>query len=124
VGLRRRTQDVSDVVGDLPPPFNTLPPFFTNGKKHSKQTDNQIHFSRAGKNNLLLEAWETFAKEIGEGTPKPVIKTIKEMATRIPQAANKVAAEMIDKYGDNEIYHVIVDKITDRAEITLRQINH
>jgi hypothetical protein len=44
------------------------------------------------------------------------------MAEKIPEAAAKIADEMIKKYGDNDIYRQIVDQITNRVEITLRQI--
>jgi hypothetical protein len=44
------------------------------------------------------------------------------MAEEIPEVARKIADQMLQKYGRNDIYHKIVEQITDRAEITLRQI--
>jgi hypothetical protein len=72
--------------------------------------------------DLSLEAWKKFAKDIEEGSPKPVINTVKKMAEEIPEVARKIADQMLQKYGRNDIYHKIVEQITDRAEITLRQI--
>ncbi|MCD6476350.1 MAG: type II toxin-antitoxin system HipA family toxin [Anaerolineaceae bacterium] len=74
--------------------------------------------------DLSLEAWTQFAKDIGDGSPKPVINTIQKMAGKIPEAARKVAGEMVEKYGDNDIYEKILDQITNRAEISLRQIKN
>lgn len=74
--------------------------------------------------DLSLEAWTKFAEDIGDGSPKPVIKTIQKMAEKIPETAQKVANEMIEKYGDNDIYQQIVEQITNRSEITLRQIKN
>lgn len=74
--------------------------------------------------DLSREAWEQFAEDIAEGSPKPVFSILRKMAEKIPEAAAKIADEMIKKYGDNEIYRQIVDQITNRAEITLRQIKN
>ncbi len=74
--------------------------------------------------DLSLEAWTQFAKDIGEGSSKPVINTIQKMAEKIMKSAPKVAYEMIEKYGDNDIYQRIVEQIINRAEVTLRQIKH
>jgi serine/threonine-protein kinase HipA len=72
--------------------------------------------------DLSLETWKKFSKDIEEGSPKPVINIIQNMAEKIPEFARKIADEMIQKYGRNDIYQKIVDQITNRAEITLRQI--
>jgi hypothetical protein len=45
--------------------------------------------------DLSLEVWKTFAKDIEEGSPKPVINTIRKMAEKIPESAGKVADKMI-----------------------------
>ncbi len=74
--------------------------------------------------DLSLVAWTQFAKDIEVGSPKPVISTIQKMADKILIMAPKVAKEMIEKYGDNDIYPRIVEQITNRAEITLRQIKN
>jgi serine/threonine-protein kinase HipA len=72
--------------------------------------------------DLSRASWEEFARDIETASPKPILNTVRKMAEIIPETAQKVAAEMIEKYGDNEIYQAIVDQITGRAEITLRQI--
>lgn len=74
--------------------------------------------------DLSLGAWTKFAEEIGEGSQRPVITTIQKMAERIPGVARKIAGEMTQKYGDNDIYEKIIDQITTRAEISLRQIRN
>jgi serine/threonine-protein kinase HipA len=74
--------------------------------------------------DLTVEAWMQFAKEIGEGSPKPVINTIRKMAGKIPAAARRVVGEMVERYGDNDVYEEIIAQITNRAEITLRQIKN
>jgi serine/threonine-protein kinase HipA len=72
--------------------------------------------------DLSLEAWKKFANDIEEGSSKPVINIIQHMAEKIPEFARRVADEMIQKYGSNDIYQQIVDQITNRAQFTLRQI--
>lgn len=74
--------------------------------------------------DLSLESWKEFAKDIGEGSPRPVLKAVQSMAEKIPELAKGVAKDMIHKYGSNEIYQEIVDQITNRAGITLRQIKN
>jgi len=74
--------------------------------------------------DLSLGTWEKFAKDIEEGSSRPVINTIRKMTAKISETARKVADQMIKKYGANDIYQKIIDQITNRAEIMLRQINH
>jgi serine/threonine-protein kinase HipA len=74
--------------------------------------------------DLSRAAWEKFAQDTGTASPKPILNTVGKMTEKIPQAAQKVAGEMIGKYGKNEIYQAIIDQITQRAEITLRQIRN
>ena len=46
------------------------------------------------------------------------------MADKIPEAAKRIADGMIHKYGNNGIYQEIIEQITNRASITLRQIKN
>jgi hypothetical protein len=74
--------------------------------------------------DLPLEVWTQFAKDIGDGSPKPVINAIQKMAEKIPEAAETVAGQMIEKYGECDIYQRIIELITNRAKITLRPISN
>lgn len=72
--------------------------------------------------DVSLESWKKFAKDIEEGSPKPVINAIQRMAEKIPEAAGKIADQMTQKYGRNGIYQRIVEQITDRSELALRKL--
>ncbi len=72
--------------------------------------------------DLQLEAWQQFARDIGMASLKPLLSTLKQMATKIPVVAHDVADKMIHTYGDSPIYREIHGQIEHRAAVVLRQI--
>ena len=78
----------------------------------------------ASQRNVSREAWENFAEEIDEGSPKPVLKTVENFASKITDASRKVATKMVGRYGDNAIYSSIINKISAQAEIALRKLEN
>ncbi|WP_432823711.1 type II toxin-antitoxin system HipA family toxin [Trichloromonas sp.] len=67
-------------------------------------------------------AWANFAEQAGIPSPKPVMDTLKRMAAAIPGKAEATANAMIERYGENPIYKQIVQTISQRAEMAIRQV--
>jgi hypothetical protein len=72
--------------------------------------------------DINTKAWEEFAETSGMRSSKPVLETLKKMAVAIPGKVNEVANKMAEQYGGNPVYGELVEKITERSAIALRQI--
>ncbi len=72
--------------------------------------------------DIDAKAWNVFAEEAGIRSPKPVIGTLKRMATNIPGMADETATAMIEHYGESPVYGQIVEMIGQRAAMALRQV--
>jgi len=72
---------------------------------------------------LTAKSWAHFAEQAGIRSPKPVMDTLRKMAAAMPGKAAEVAKSMMDHYGENPVYLQIVEKITQRGELAIRQIN-
>lgn len=70
------------------------------------------------------QAWIAFAEEAGSRSPKPVVDSLRRMATEIPGKAREMAAGMTARYGEHPVYEEIVQLINHRAEVSLRQLRH
>lgn len=68
-----------------------------------------------------VKAWADFAGQAGVRSPKPVMDALKNMATAIPGQAAEIARIMSERYGDNPVYRQMLETITGRAEMALRQ---
>jgi serine/threonine-protein kinase HipA len=68
-----------------------------------------------------VKAWTDFAEQAGARSPKPVLDALENMASAIPGKAAEVAGSMAEQYGDNPVYGQVVERITSRAEMALRQ---
>lgn len=71
--------------------------------------------------DITAGTWADFAEQAGVRSPKPVLDVLKKMATAIPGKAAEIAKVMIEEYGENQVYNQIVEMITQRAGIALRQ---
>jgi len=73
--------------------------------------------------DINTKAWEDFAEIAGIRSPKPVLNTLKKMATAITEQAAGIASKMSEQYGANSVFGELVEKITQRAAIALRQVS-
>lgn len=74
--------------------------------------------------NITRQSWEKFSKEIGDNTASPTLRAVEGLAKAVITKAEGVAAELIDRYGENPIYHEVVRTVTGRANAALRQIQN
>ncbi len=63
--------------------------------------------------------WQVLAKQIGS-SEKIIVEPLKQMAETLPEIAAVQAKQMVDQYGQNDIYPSILEKITQRTSATLR----
>lgn len=73
---------------------------------------------------ITAKSWADFAEQAGIRSSKPVMDTLRKMATALPGKAAKVAESMTAQYGESPAYPLIVEKITRRAEVAIRQIQN
>jgi serine/threonine-protein kinase HipA len=74
--------------------------------------------------NITKQSWEKFSKEIGDNSARPTLKAVERLAKEVIAKAEGVAAELIDRYGENPVYHEVVRVVTGRANTALRQIQN
>jgi serine/threonine-protein kinase HipA len=75
--------------------------------------------------DIDAKAWAGFAEQAGIRSPKPVMDILKKMAATIPGKAAETAGNMAERYGESPVYGQIVDTISQRAGMALRQVgNH
>ncbi|MHB8709243.1 MAG: HipA domain-containing protein [Desulfuromonadales bacterium] len=70
---------------------------------------------------ITAKSWADFAEQAGIRSSKPVMDTLRKMATALPGKAAEVAKTMTAQYGESPAYPLIVEKITHRAEVAIRQ---
>jgi serine/threonine-protein kinase HipA len=73
---------------------------------------------------ITAKSWADFAEQAGIRSSKPVTDTLRKMATALPGKAAEVAKTMTVQYGESRAYPLIVEKITQRAEVAIRQIQN
>lgn len=71
--------------------------------------------------DITARSWAGFAEQAGVRSPKPVLDVVKKMGEAIPGKAAETAGAMTERYGENKVYMQIVETITRRAEMALRQ---
>lgn len=71
--------------------------------------------------DISAGVWSDFAGQAGVRSPKPVMDALKKMAAVIPGQAVEIAKAMGERYGDKQVYGQIVEIISRRAEMALRQ---
>ncbi len=74
--------------------------------------------------NISRQSWEKFSQEIGDNSAKPTLKTVERMSEEMLATVDVVARELVRRYGENPVYLKLVKKITERANIALRQIRN
>ncbi|MCD6580601.1 MAG: type II toxin-antitoxin system HipA family toxin [Desulfuromusa sp.] len=72
--------------------------------------------------DIDTKAWTCFTEQAGVASLKPVMATLNRMALEISRKAEEIAIVMTKNYGENEVYSQLVETITNRAEIALRQV--
>lgn len=73
---------------------------------------------------ITAKSWADFAEQAGIRSSKPVMDTLRKMATALPGKAAEVAESMTAQYGESRAYPQIVEKITQRAAVAIRQIQN
>ena len=73
---------------------------------------------------ITAKSWADFAEQAGIRSSKPVMDTLRKMATALPGKAAEVAESMTAQYGESPAYPLIVEKITRRAAVAIRQIQN
>lgn len=73
---------------------------------------------------ITAKSWADFAEQAGIRSSKPVMDTLSKMATALPGKAAEVAKTMTAQYGESPAYPLIVEKIMQRAEVAIRQIQN
>jgi len=73
---------------------------------------------------ITAKSWADFAEQAGIRSPRPVMDTLRKMAMALPGQAAEVAKAMVDHYGENPAYLQIVEKITQRGAMAIRQIQN
>jgi len=74
--------------------------------------------------NITKQSWEKFSQEIGDKSARPTLKAVERLAKEVIEKAEGVAAELIDRYGENPVYHEVVRVVTGRANTALRKIQN
>ena len=74
--------------------------------------------------NITRESWVTFSQETGDSSARPTLKAVEKLGKGMLAIVEGVAEELIERYGENPVYHEIVRTITGRVKTALRQIQN
>ena len=72
--------------------------------------------------DIDTNAWVRFSEQAGIPSVKPIINSLNRMAIKISRKTEETALVMTQRYGKNQIYDQLIETISSRAEIALRQV--
>jgi len=72
--------------------------------------------------NISKWSWEKFSQEIGDSSARPTLNAVERLGRDVLAKVPSVSSELIERYGENPIYHELVRIITGRVNTALRQI--